>query len=371
MNTESIESEKRIYFPELDGLRFLAFLLVFFHHRDWFPVPAFSFIHEIGWIGVDLFFALSAFLFTKLLIAEYKKTETISIKKFYIRRIFRIWPVYFLMIGISLLYYISIDGQTLATIEPKRLWGLFTFTDNIVTAFNGYTPLPFINPLWTISYEEQFYIFIPLLILFLVKVNTVKKIIFLVSAYLLFTGFKLTLIYFQTPHPAIWVLPISHFESILFGIVIGFNGFDFLTKRVKPFLILALSFFFLYLYTKSTPLNATSPGLILTYLFIGLSTSFVLLAVIKSSYLKVVLSHPILVFLGKRSYGLYVFHQMANTTLGDYVLGNLKIIPHTPIATLLCSLIITIVLAIFSYFLLEKPFLILKKKFEVIRSRPI
>ena len=173
------------------------------------------------------------------------------------------------------------------------------------------------------------------------------------------------------PHPAIWVLPFSHFESILLGIVIGFNGFDFLTKHVRPFFIIILSFLFLYLYSKSTPLNVNNPSLIFTYLFIGLSTSFLLLAVIKSTYLKSILSHPFLVFLGKRSYGLYVFHQLANSTLGDYVLDNFKIIPHTPVATLLCSLTITILLAIFSYFLLEKPFLILKKKFEIINSRPI
>lgn len=141
MNTENIETKERIYFPELDGLRFFAFLLVFFHHRDWFPVPAFSYLHEIGWIGVDLFFVLSSFLFTKLLIAEYNKTNSINIKKFYIRRIFRIWPLYFCMIGISLIYYLFIAGKTFASIEPKRLWGLLTFTENFITAFNGYNPL--------------------------------------------------------------------------------------------------------------------------------------------------------------------------------------------------------------------------------------
>ena len=65
---------ERIYFPELDGLRFFAFLLVFIHHHGLFSrIPYFSILHTNGWIGVDLFFALSAFLFTKLLIAEYDK----------------------------------------------------------------------------------------------------------------------------------------------------------------------------------------------------------------------------------------------------------------------------------------------------------
>lgn len=102
---------KRIYFPELDGLRFFAFLLVFVHHHILLKkVPIFSILHTEGWVGVDLFFALSAFLFTKLLIAEYNKTKTISFRKFYIRRIFRIWPIYFLFIGFSVALYLSFYG---------------------------------------------------------------------------------------------------------------------------------------------------------------------------------------------------------------------------------------------------------------------
>ncbi len=68
-NNTNIETQKGIYFPELDGLRFLAFLLVFVHHHPLFSkIPVLSYLHTNGWIGVDLFFALSAFLFTKLLV---------------------------------------------------------------------------------------------------------------------------------------------------------------------------------------------------------------------------------------------------------------------------------------------------------------
>ncbi|HOO67414.1 MAG TPA: acyltransferase [Bacteroidales bacterium] len=154
-------SEQIFYYPELDGLRFLAFFLVFVHHQNLFRnVPYLSTLKEFGWVGVDLFFALSAFLFTRLLVAEYNKTQSISFKKFYLRRIFRIWPIYFIFIGFALACFVVLRNGELTRDINIRLIGLLAFSDNIFTAVKGYIPLPWANHLWTIAYEEQFYLFL-------------------------------------------------------------------------------------------------------------------------------------------------------------------------------------------------------------------
>ena len=99
------QNSNKIYFPNLNGIRFIAAFAVILHHLEQFkyllgyknnwenPI-----IHQIGPLGVILFFVLSGFLITYLLLVEEKQTKTISIKSFYMRRILRIWPLYYLII---------------------------------------------------------------------------------------------------------------------------------------------------------------------------------------------------------------------------------------------------------------------------------
>lgn len=366
INDKNIE---RIYFPELDGLRFFAFLLVFIHHHSFFSkIPYASILHTHGWIGVDLFFALSAFLFAQLLIAEFNKTGTINFRKFYIRRIFRIWPIYFLFIGFSLafnVFYGSI-GENIGI----RIIGLLTFSDNIMTAIYGYNPMPYIAHLWTITYEEQFYIFVPIIILLLVRSSFKRKIILLFTILIFFNGIRFVFIANNIPHPAIWVLPITHFESIVLGIVIGFGGFDFLFRKIDPLMIALFGVFFFILLSFLPNLDDISYQLMLSYTFVGISTSMALFSVLNSKYLIKLFSNNILVFLGKRSYGLYVYHLLGNA-FAYYVAEKLKIMPSNSLACFVFSLFFTILASIISYKIIETPFLKLKRKFEVVVSRPI
>lgn len=364
------DNKNRIYLPELDGLRFFAFLLVFIHHHSLFArIPYLSILHTNGWIGVDLFFALSAFLFTKLLIAECNKTKTISFKKFYMRRIFRIWPIYFLFIAFSVALYIFSTGSIVNNIGI-RIIGLFTFSDNIMSALYGYNPMPYIAHLWTITFEEQFYILIPIIILLIVRSSVKTKLIFLVSVFVLFNLIRFALIANKVPHPAIWVLPITHFESIVLGIAIGFGGFDFLLKRIKPLLIGIIGVIFFVLLCYLPNLNNISYWLIVSYSFAGISTSMVLFSVSNSNYLKKVFSKDLFVFLGKRSYGLYMYHLLGNG-VASYMIAKITLLPSNALASFIYSLSFTIIVSIISYKVIETPFLKLKKKFEVIISRPI
>jgi len=157
----------RYYRPELDVLRLVAFSSVFLVHRmDFLPIrPAEHFwlynLCLLGDFGVPVFFLLSAFLITELLFRENDQVGTIHVKAFYARRILRIWPLYFaVFFGLVLL------AQFLRGAGPKApaSWLAFTFfAGNWYISSHGWIPAYPVNPLWSISVEEQFYIAIPVL----------------------------------------------------------------------------------------------------------------------------------------------------------------------------------------------------------------
>lgn len=152
------------YRPELDGLRFFAFLCVFmFHRMDYVPPKGtWSFrIGTIGAFGVPVFFLLSAFLITELLLRERERTGQVHVPSFYMRRILRIWPLYFAaFFGLALLNHFLPGVGT----GDWRAWLAFTFfAGNWYITHHGWIAGS-VDPLWSISVEEQFYIAIPLIV---------------------------------------------------------------------------------------------------------------------------------------------------------------------------------------------------------------
>src|SRR5580698_2798454 len=168
-DTTSGTRNNSYYRPELDALRFFAFLCVFsFHRMDYVPTdpihdPWLFRIGNIGPFGVPVFFLLSAFLITELLLRERERTGRIHIKAFYMRRILRIWPLYFMMFfGLALLNRFIAGVGT----EDPLAWLAFTlFAGNWYILHHGWIAGS-VDPLWSISVEEQFYIVIPLLAAF-------------------------------------------------------------------------------------------------------------------------------------------------------------------------------------------------------------
>ena len=149
-----MSSRQLPYLPYLDGLRAVAVLLVLWAH---FPFVTGSFVSEAFWkisqalrtgyIGVDLFFVMSGFLITRILLNERLSNGTISFRRFYINRALRIFPIYYICIAIYALLYARHDGDLLS---------LVTYT------FNVYKPL-YPDPValehtWSLSVEEQFYL---------------------------------------------------------------------------------------------------------------------------------------------------------------------------------------------------------------------
>lgn len=164
----SRDAAARFYRPELDVLRFIAFMFVFITHRyDLAPVnraehPWLYALSQIGVYGVPVFFLLSAFLITELLERERELTGGINVRAFYVRRVLRIWPLYFLVFFALVLLNNVLPG---AGADSPTKWLFFMlFAGNWYITFNGWIEYP-VNPMWSLSVEEQFYIVVPFLAL--------------------------------------------------------------------------------------------------------------------------------------------------------------------------------------------------------------
>ena len=118
-------------------------------------------------MGVDRFFVLSAYLLFALLHREHEATGQTDFKKFFIRRVLRIWPLFYVYIGACFVYFLVLGGKD-PSVYGRTIGHLF-FLDNFFTAFAGqYNPLNFTPHLWTIAFEEQIYLFMPLLFMAIV-----------------------------------------------------------------------------------------------------------------------------------------------------------------------------------------------------------
>src|ERR1700722_15321252 len=202
------------YRPGLDILRALAFLLVFVAHglvTELDKPTQLGAIGRAGEFGVCVFFFLSSYLITELLLREKRETSTIHIPAFYVRRILRIWPLYFAMIGVGWLYGLFSPTHTVTLAWGAALMLLFT---NWYTVGHGYPP-GFLFPLWSISLEEQFYLVWPWVVTYL----SPRGLLGIAS--LLQAGPYLTLALLlgqkQSPEPAIWANSLVQFQFFALG----------------------------------------------------------------------------------------------------------------------------------------------------------
>jgi peptidoglycan/LPS O-acetylase OafA/YrhL len=174
-------ASQKTFFPNLDGLRFFAFFAVFINHamgclgyNNHSPYYIFIKKHFLmnGDIGVGFFFVLSGFLITYLLLQEKKDTDSINIKKFYMRRVLRIWPLYFFIVFLCLVIFplfsnlLPLNFPIGVNTNKLNPWFYLTFTGNFDYLYNGISNV-MIGVLWSVSIEEQFYLFWPLVVAFI------------------------------------------------------------------------------------------------------------------------------------------------------------------------------------------------------------
>jgi peptidoglycan/LPS O-acetylase OafA/YrhL len=168
-------------FIGLDHLRALAISLVFLFHYTIFQHPEWmnnSFIH-FGWSGVDLFFVLSGFLISNQLMIAWQKRQQIPFREFYIKRIFRIFPPYFFVLLIYIFIPAFHERETLAP-----LWKMFTFTQNYGQDIRRYGTF---SHAWSLCVEEQFYLLLPLILMWVLSFRLKKKSGWVIPAIFLLT----------------------------------------------------------------------------------------------------------------------------------------------------------------------------------------
>ncbi|PWK89237.1 peptidoglycan/LPS O-acetylase OafA/YrhL [Lentzea atacamensis] len=295
-------------FPALDGLRAIAaVLVVFFHYGgpDWLQ----------GWAGVQMFFVLSGFLIMTLMLREERGTGRISLKEFYLRRAFRILPVYFVILLVTAAGS-AIAGTFLSNGIGPALKYFLTFTNE----FAGASPY---GQSWSLGIEQKFYVVWPLVAIALGTVVLRRR----AGAALLGMLLALVIVSFTVSHsnPG-WPL---HYFSILTGVLLAIalhspRGFALLRPLTNPVAQVIVSIGFVGVHLSVKPiaafLDGTNgiPGHVLVIPVYALATAVLLTTLAAPGPATTFLSTKPMQFVGERSYSLYLVQTIAATVIAFF-----------------------------------------------------
>lgn len=354
----------------LDGLRGLAILGVWAVHAG---IPGSTF----GWLGVELFFALSGFLITTLLVKEQEETGQVNLLKFWGRRFLRLIPAYYLYIGfITLLIFWG--GYTLSS---SGGWSPYGYLASLWFYFNNFLPrggfweLDSLSiHIWSLALEEQFYLVWPILFVFAIRLKRSFLVpLALVSALLVCRPF--------VSEFGILSLPEGRGFAIVMGCAMALWIRDrkirgdlpdwLLSARTRLNVIVAISICILVL-TVIHSLNLYgNPDLediaIKRWLIPPFALLFSLLIAMfwygSDDWIANLLSWHPLVYIGKISYGIYLYHMVAHYLTWDVLLAQIEDWPSYPKMALRLVVygILSVGIAALSYHFYEKPFLRLKQ----------
>ncbi len=366
---------QKIYFPNLNGFRFLAAILVLVHHYEmykteflmsnYFNLP---FFRDVGQYAVTFFFVLSGFLITYLLLIEKEKNKTISVKKFYWRRILRIWPLYYFIILLGLLVlpqisvFHSVSTIAVPTSRTLEIWGMYLFFLPNLAFVTIHPMLTFVSATWSIGVEEQFYAFWPVLIK---KSKNLWLPLFLVIIIYVFIKVLLTVFASQNEFISI-AKDFWHFTRIdcmaIGGIfaLLHYTKSDVLKLLYTPVTqVLAVVFTLGMLVTgfKVPFLYHEVYSLVFGIIILNAACNTSTLFKLENKYLN---------YLGEISYGIYMFHPICVYILVSQFQAHKTLSVFENVALLLAAALLTIATAALSYKYMESYFLKLKSKKEVI-----
>jgi peptidoglycan/LPS O-acetylase OafA/YrhL len=396
-------STKSIYFPGLNGLRFVAAFAVLITHVElmkkysgfsnlWvdsgkvFTEAPLSHIAtgqvhflsplvaEAGPLGVVFFFVLSGFLITYLLFVEKSQEKKISIGGFYMRRILRIWPLYFLvfLIGFFVLPHFSwfyVKGQSEALTENfmGNFWSYLFFVPNL--AYSMYMAVPNIGQSWSIGVEEQFYLIWPVLMAFFR--NSLRVIVIFTLLFILLKAIVL----FGFPGPEFEALRKFLAMSKLECMSMGGLGAWFVFYKKEFWLTIIYSRWMQWTAIISIPaLVYLTPPFFQNGIHLIYAGSFlVIIANVAFGPNSIIrCSGKIWTFLGKISYGIYMYHLMVIVFLLALIrnLGveGREMNPLLNVALYLGAVLLTIGIAYLSYEYFEKRWIRAKGKYTKVKS---
>lgn len=354
------------YLPNLTPLRFmLALLVIVFHVPQFFRNRGLPYFDDLpifhrGVEAVCMFFSLSGFLIIRMLYMEKETTNSISIRKFYVRRGLRIFPLYFLIVFFGLFYYnfflpqLGIPFESDYPIIEGVLLTVF-FLPNVFAVLHQ--PGGILEVLWSIGIEEQFYLIIaPVLAMIKRKYILPFLTVFTVGYFALYASQLIPLL-------SKYLMLFFYFSFgglvSIYGVKSRFNlRKSALLKQVL--LVLFILYFTTNLFSWLPASAYHGISMVLFGLFLWSVTDKPLFEV----------KHKRLIYLGKISYGIYMFHSIAMQLIGFLTLKTVAFseLPDavTIISYTVAVIVLTIVLAHFSYRYYESYFLRLKTKFSVL-----
>ena len=342
------------YRPEIDGLRAIAVISVIIYHlnENWLPG---------GFLGVDIFFVISGFLITGIIITEIQQ-NSFSFKQFYTRRIKRIYPAFITVIALvsfiaSAIFIYNDFNQLRKTIELATI-----FLSNFYLGLTqGYFDLsanenPVLH-IWSLAVEEQYYLIFPLILILAYKKFREIKALFAITLVLFFillaTSFIPANVYKEVLHqPNIYYLSNLRFPELLVGSLLAiYHNFSNniqlskLASNILAILSTLLLFFCLFLMRNNT---VFIPGF--TLIIPCILTALIIHTTSQNNIVKLCLSNKVMVFIGKISYSLYLYHWIF-IAFAYYITGSKQIQG----ITVLIVVILTIIFSIASYYLIEQP----------------
>jgi peptidoglycan/LPS O-acetylase OafA/YrhL len=351
------------YRHELDILRFAAFVGVFVNHTFPFsillkhrhvPTPVDSILQALqssGGFGVEVFFILSAYLITTLLLHEQERYGRIAIGMFYVRRALRIWPIYFLTI-LAIVLIPALDPHDEFT--ARYVVPMLLFAGNWALICFGVLWSP-AAPLWSISVEEQFYLLWPPLLARLSRQHVLGVAVAFVA-----TAYVTRLIEWRTGasfHYS-WGNTFSHLDALGAGILMAVGTrarAPTWSMRCRAGLLLAgLACCFIQSWSADFP---DEHPMTLSAALFGYPLASAGCVAIFAAFLGAPIRSRSLEYLGRISYGLYVYHLAC-----IFVVQSLH--PRMPAMRLFLYFALTVVVAAASYHFIEQPILRLKTRFE-------
>lgn len=362
-----MKQTEKIYFPNLDGLRFIAFSMVFFAHclfllhfsERTVIIKGLNKVIGNADLGVNFFFVLSGFLISYLLLKEKEKHGKIDIKAFYMRRVLRIWPVYFIVIAIALM--LSLSGFQDYSLHKINFSLVVSFLTNFDLAYNGISSVP-ITVLWSVAVEEQFYFILPILILLFGKKIFKYFPLFIVGCliYRLYNYQNIRITEFHT---------LSVFPALLLGCIsaymVIYKSLDSMINKLSKKAIFIIYGVLLFLILSRTYLFANQFGVAFNSIIFSFFFAFIILeqnystrSFYKMSDFKKITE------LGKYTYGMYAYHIIFITLLSNLYQANFGAINNYIVYFIFyfLALIISVFFSIASYNIFEIKFLNLKDK---------
>lgn len=348
----------KVHIPGFTEIRGIAAMVVLISHIDQFSgilgIPSIKISERnIADHAVTVFFVLSGFLITHLLIEEKNKIKDINIKKFYIRRILRIWPAYYTTIVISLillstpLFKFPEFGITIG------ISGFVAMVPNLIYVL-GYTFLG-TSPLWSIGVEEQFYLVWP----WLVKKS--RRLMSIVLTIIFLYVLTKLLVYYFLPKSGLFVLiKLTRFDCMAIGAIFAINLENEKFKKIVfhkatqtcALIILLLPFLFKIIFFANIEIEVISLASAVWIINTGFN---------EKSFIKV--ESTVIQYLGKISYGIYVYHLII-----IYLVSKISLIDHV-VVSYVVIITAVIIFARLSYWLIESPILKLKDRYSLLVTR--